>query len=649
MKTPHHLISLFVVLLAAANLHAQDPVLLEIDKKTISKSEFENIFKKNNRDSAITKADLDEYAELFINFKLKVAAAEEMGMDTMPDFQRELKGYRDQLAAPYLVDRSTTERLVEEAYERMKMEVRAAHILIRIPPDPSPEDTLKAFKKITGLKSQLKTNPDKFGELARTMSEDPSAKTNEGDLGYFTGMQMVYPFESAVYNAKKGDIVGPVRTQFGYHLVKVDDRRPARGEVRVAHIMIRVEESDSASIQTAMRARADEVYQKLSAGESFESLAKKYSDDRSSAAKGGELPAFGSNKMVAEFENAAFSIENTGEIAGPIKSPYGWHIIKLIERVPLQPYEAVQKELQTKISKDSRSNLSKDSFIQKRKEEYAYKEDVKMLKPFYTAIDTTYFKGAWEPNEKLTKLNGTLFNIADTKYTQQDFLRFMQSRMRPTRKIIPIASLVDESYAAYVDQSIMDYEDAHLEEKYPEFKALIGEYRDGILLFDLTDQKVWSKAVKDSAGLADYYTAHQTDFMWKERAQYDTYTVQDEATATALLKFLKKGKSQDYILEKLNAKSALAVKAESGINEKEFFPYAGQVAWAAGTYGPIDMDGQLQVIKIKEIKAPQPKDFNEARGIITAAYQNYLEQEWISFLRSSHEVKLYKEVLYDIQ
>lgn len=626
-----------------------NPVLMTIDDREITKMEFETIYKKNNRDSSITKEDLDEYLELFINFKLKVMEAEEMGMDTLARFERELDGYRDQLARPYLVDKAVTDSLVHEAYDRLQNEVRASHILIKMPPSPSPKDTLEAYNKIMAVKAEVEADPSRFEEIARIQSEDPSAKSNGGDLGYFTSLQMVYPFETAVYNSEKGEITGPVRTRFGYHLIKVVDERKARGQIKVAHIMIRSEDSDPDEVKESLKQRADEVYEKLQAGEDFAELAKKYSDDRTSAAKGGELPAFGAGKMVEEFEEASFALTEPGQISEPVKSPYGWHIIKLIERVPLKSFDDYEKELRSKISRDSRSDITKDSFINKRKKEYKYEDYRKRLKPFYTALDTSYFEATWEAPADLKEGGKTLFELNGNDFTQGDFTTYLLSRMRASRTPIDIELLVNDSFDNWVDSEIMAYENSILEEKYPEFKALMQEYRDGILLFDLTDQKVWSKAVEDTTGLEAYYEANKNDFMWDERAGFDIYTVEDSETAAKVRKMLKKGKNQDEIRNTVNEDSALKVRISSGLKEKSQEPILEKVAWEVGVSDAINDEGQLKVVHIKEIRSPEPKAFDEARGLITAAYQNYLEQEWIDSLRAEHEVAVEKEVLYTIE
>ena len=515
---------------------------MTIDDREITKSEFEAIYKKNNRDSVITKSDLDEYSELFVNFKLKVMEAEELGMDTLKKFTRELSGYRDQLARPYLVDKAVTDSLIHEAYDRLQMEVSASHILIKLPPSPSPADTLKAFQEIMEIKKRVDADPESFASVAQAESEDPSAKSNKGELGYFTSLQMVYPFETAVYTAEVGDIAGPVRTRFGYHLVKVQDKREARGEIRVAHILIRSEASDPEDMKMSAKKKADEIYAKVTSGEDFAVIAKKFSDDRGSATKGGELPVFGAGRMVDEFEDASFALNEPGEISEPILSQYGWHIIKLIEKVEKKSFEDSEKELSSKISRDSRSEITKETFIRKRKEEYNYQEYRKRLKPFYTAMDTGYFSGNWEVPAELQASQKVLFELAGNEYTQSQFGEFLVSKMRSSRTAINSELLVNNSFENWVSSEIMDYENSVLEEKYPAFKALMQEYRDGILLFDLTDQKVWSKAVKDTTGLEGFYNENIEDFMWGERAGFDTYTVQDEETAAKVKKMLKKRK-----------------------------------------------------------------------------------------------------------
>jgi len=356
MKVKSLVVLSFLVACALNPVLAQDKnaTVLTVDGEATSLEEFENIFRKNNRDSAISQQSLDEYMELFINFKLKVKEAREAGLDTVKKFITELDGYRNQLARPYLTDTDKLNDLMREAYQNQTQEVRAMHILIKTDANATPADTLRAYNKTMAIRERLMKGED-FASLAKAVSEDPSAKDNGGDLGYFTAFQMVYPFEKAAYDTKVGEVSMPVRTRYGYHLIKVVDKRSARGEIHVAHIVVKPksETDGEANAQT----KINEIYQKSLSGEStFEDLASKFSDDPTSAKKGGELAWFGTGKMVIEFEDAAYSLKNNGDVSQPFKTSFGWHIVKRLDYKPLPSFESMEKELKNKVSKDKRAN-----------------------------------------------------------------------------------------------------------------------------------------------------------------------------------------------------------------------------------------------------------------------------------------------------
>jgi peptidyl-prolyl cis-trans isomerase SurA len=643
---------LFSVLLFGSDLFAQekDPVLLTVDGQSISLSEFEAVYKKNNRDEVVDQKDLEEYLELYINFRLKVREAESLGLDTLRKFIEELKGYQKQLAKPYLTDKSVTEKLIKEAYDRSLKDVRASHILLKVGPDALPKDTLEVYNRIMTLKKRAAK--EDFGALAGKNSEDPSAKDNGGDLGWFSVLRMVYPFENAAFNTPVGEISTPVRTRFGYHIIKVQDKRDAQGEIRAAHIMIKTGKEAAEESVAKSKEKINEVNELLKKGQSFEDLAKKYSEDKGSAVKGGELPKFGAGRMVPAFEAAAYALKNDGDISEPTLTDYGWHIIKRLERYTIPEFEDSESELSAKVAKDSRSQMSKIAVLNRVKKDYGFKENRKALTSVENMLDSTLVEGKWNA-DVASELKETLFSLGKKNYTQADFAAYIASH-QARRKPDALVAIMNGLYSQYVNESLLAYEEERLSDKYPEYKALLREYRDGILLFDLTDDKVWSKAVKDTAGLKAFHAKNGDKFMWEKRMDAEIYYCQKDSIVeplkNALEKKAKKGKTtSDELVKEFNTDSKLNLRVEKDLYEADDEEVLKDVKWEKGVYGPIK-NGQNQVlILVKEVLDPTPKTLKEARGLVTADYQNFLEKEWITELRGKYKFKANRDLLKQIK
>ncbi|MGZ3903691.1 MAG: peptidylprolyl isomerase, partial [Bacteroidia bacterium] len=635
-------------LMFTAAVNAQtDPVLLTIDGKPITKSEFEAVYKKNNgKDMSAEKKTVREYLDLFINFKLKVKEAEQMGLDTAAAFIQELNGYKKQLSAPYLTDKDVTENLVKEAYERNKFEVNASHILVKCAEDALPKDTIEAWQRINIIKNIITGKPvakaqldeydanvkknhyggkakptaqdtqevnkkinsikdlvagknidkkkDLFDQVARTASEEPGAKESGGNLGYFTSMEMVYPFENAAFNTKPGTVGNIVRTRFGYHILKVNDKRANGGDILAAHIMLRLTKEMKHDDSVKVKQKIDEIYGKLKAGEKFEDLAKNFSEDKQTNQNGGQLSWFYERKFpVAEFAQKAFSLKNNGDYSEPFMTKYGWHIVKRLDKHDLPTFDAMKAELKTKVSRDSRSYLSKTSFIAKIKKEYNFKEMPKVKEEFYPLIDTNYFKGTWKASQA-AKLTKDMFTLADKKYTQKDFASFLEARQTRRAKV-DAASVVNAQYKTFVDETVVNYEETQLDRKYPEYRNLMQEYRDGILLFDLTDRKVWSKAVKDSAGLQAFYEKNKNNYMWDERAEVSIYKCASPEIAKEVRKMLEKKKTEKEITEKVNKSSQLNLTVEN-ITYLKGENKTVDANWKEGIAPDAVVDGKVQVV-----------------------------------------------------
>ncbi len=518
----------------------QEPSLLTVGNKTVNTSEFLYVYNKNNskEDSAFTEKSLNEYLELYKNFKLKVIEAESLGYDTAASFNKELDGYKKQLAQPYLKEKGVTEKLVNEAYQRMSEEINASHLLINLAEDAEPEDTLKAYTKIMDLRARILKGED-FGAVAKANSQDPSAKTNLGNLGYFTSLQMVYPFEDAAFKTKVGEVSYPVRTKFGYHLIKVHNKRPSQGQVRAAHIMVRSTEGEAVEDSLAAVKKVNEIYEKLKSGEKWETLCSQFSDDQRSKSNGGELPWFGTGNMIPTFEDAAFSLKNVGDYTQPIQTPYGWHIIKLLERKGLDSFANLEPTLKTKVSKDSRSDLNKAFFLKRLKRENNLVENAKNLQIVVAKADSNLVKGQWTYSETAVETTLDLFSIKGQKYLVRDFYKFVKERQKPKVNHTP-GFLMKQLYNEYVDKTLIENEEQNLPAKYPDYKNLVKEYRDGILLFQLMDEKVWTKAVQDTAGLKEYFANNREQYRWNERADAVVYNCANNDILDKLKIFLQK-------------------------------------------------------------------------------------------------------------
>jgi len=535
------------------------PVIETLGTTSVTAREFAYVYKKNNGTAADygTRQSVTDYLNLYTNFRLKVLDAEKHGLDTTQAFKRELDGYRQQLAQPYLTEKGVTDQLVREAYDRLGTEVNASHILVRVAPDATPADTLAAFQKITALRQRVTTGGEDFGTVARASSEDPSAKENNGRLGYFTAMQMVYPFESAAYHTQVGQVSPPLRTRFGYHVIKVNDRRPAQGEVKVAHLMVRTTPQAPKADSAAAHKKIDELYARLKKGENWNKLVGQFSEDAGSAPNGGELPAFGTGRMIPSFEEVAFKLQKPGDIAPPVQTPYGWHIIKLVEKQPIPSFETMKPTLMSKVGKDSRSELNRAAFLKRIRQEDQFREIPAAKQLAFAQGDTALLKGRYKYTAgqlRPATVNGrpdkavkpgsdklALFTIQTQPYPVSDFLAYVQQNQRPRPTATPEFAM-QQLYDQYVDQKLTDYEREHLPAKYEDYRMLVQEYRDGILLFQLMDQKVWSKAIEDTTGLRKFFATNQANYQFGQRVRGTVISAASPALLTRAQRELALGR-----------------------------------------------------------------------------------------------------------
>ncbi|MCQ2351013.1 MAG: peptidylprolyl isomerase [Paludibacteraceae bacterium] len=597
------IIFIFSALIA---LSAYSQTVMKIAGKKISKQEFEYYYHKNAVDDS-TKIDFDEYTTRFINFKLKVQEAYSRQMDTVKSFQKELTGYREQLIQPYLTDQQLIDQLVDEQYERLQADVDVSHILFRV---ESNGDTVNAWKKVQEALKRLKK--EKFEDVAATMSEDPSMNGGDGRIGWITGLNTVYPFEIAAYNTPIGGYSNPIRTMFGYHIIKVNALRPSRGQVKVAHIFKRIKEDFTQNQKDSLKNVVYNIYNDLKAGKiDFSDAASKYSDD-GNARNGGVLPWITTGKTNELFENAAFSLQNPNDISEPIEASYGWHIIMLIEKKPLDSKDEMKKFILSRMKGDERASMITDSFINKLKLGY---------------------------NFKVVNSGDTLATFADVALTKDDLNKFLEKN----------TNIGADTLDVFFNSTLYDYENKNLENKYPEFGLLMKEYKDGILMFNISQIEIWNKAAKDTAGLRRYFIEHKDKYQW-DAPRYKGIIVHcvDKNTMKRAKKMLKTTtfESAYDCLVNLNIDGKKYVKLERGVFAEGKNPYVDYFIFKKGSL-PENKKYPESFVTGKLINAPET--YKDIKGPVLSDYQSVVEAEWIKRLQAKYPVEIYSDVLKTVK
>ena len=647
------------VFLANAQSKLDKQVLMTIGDQDITVKEFSDVYYKNNlKSDVIEKKSVDEYLDLFTTFRMKVMEAERMKLDTSAKFKRELAGYRKQLAKPFMSSDDITDELVQEAYQRKQKDLRASHILIRCDKNALPSDTVKAYNKAMDIRKKALAKGADFAALADQYSDDPSAKGmkatadsparpgNHGDLGYFTVFDMVYPFETGAYNTKEGEISMPVRSDFGYHIIKVQSMTEAMGMIQAAHIFLQLPFDASEEDEAAMKQKAENIYKELMAqdGKNWSEKVKQYTDDKGTIARDGALSPFTVSRIVPEFIEACKTLE-VGQIAQPVRTNYGFHIIKLINKSGVGTFEQEKQGLAERIEKDMRSKKSEEMVLKQVKKDYKFKQNDKNLEAFITTVDSSILRKAYEPSDK-ADMKATLFSLEGNPTTVSDLVDYIKKNMTKQSFSTPSAYAY-ELYESFRDATLLEYANAHLEDKYPEFKALVQEYKDGIMLFDLMDKEVWNKAVRDTLGLEEFHQRNANKYMWEDRAYATIITVTKPESLPRVKALLDSGIELDSLKVTVQRDSIPAVFVRQGHYQKGDNNFVDQTEWKAGVRNeiPSTVDQSTTIVCIRDVRQPEPKTLKEARGLVTSDYQVELEQKWVQSLKERYPVKINEKVL----
>lgn len=637
-------VSLFVLWLAAfanAQVSSSD-ILFTVDGDSIEAEDFIRVYEKNlDLVQDESQKDIDGYLDLFVNYQLKIKEAKRKGLDKDKKYIREFSSYKNQLVKNYLSDSKVTEALMKEAYERMGYDIKASHILIRM--DENETDTLKVYQNLMKLRDQIQK--EGFEKVKNEVHDGKTIFAE--DLGYFSVFKMVYEFENAAYNTKIGEVSKPFRTRFGYHIVNVQDKRPALGDVTVAHIMVANKTSDSMSDP---KKRIGEIYNKINQGENFESLAKQFSDDKSSASKGGELMTFTSGQLSSpEFEDVAFGLQSAGEISKPFETKYGWHIIKLLDKKGIPPYEDVKFDIENKIQRDSRSSIINTTLAQDLKKRYDITINRNAKGYFESILNSDFFSRGWKLPKNF-QADEMLLIIQNDTLRYKDFgKRLMSIQSVYADQKMPFRTVIDKEFKNFEDDAILQYHKENLEFENKEFAHILAEYRDGLLLFDLMEKEVWNAAASDSIGLLRYYNAHKDNYFWEDRVDVVIATSAKEKDIKGVVKLLKKGWSLEDINTVMNTDKEQKVLFTKGVKPADDESLPDELIVRTGLTKVYKHNDAYHVIDVKRLLPKTNKTFDEAKGKIISDYQNALEADWLTSLNKRYNVEINELVLQKVK
>jgi peptidyl-prolyl cis-trans isomerase SurA len=675
-----------------AKTGAAAPFVFSIDKDKVYADEFERQYLKNInlKEDAVTSKDIRNYLDLYIKFKLKVQDAKDAGLDTATAYVQELQMYRDQLARNYLYDRSVTDALVKEAYDRMQSEVKVSHILILCSPDASDADQKKALDKIENIHRMLMRNPTalNFGDIARTESEDVGTKSAGGDLGWMTALQVVYEFENQAYTTPLGGISPVFKTEFGYHILMVNDKRVNRGDIKVNHILVRVMNKDESS-DTEARKKIDEIMLNISSGkETFENMAKTYSEDYNSRYNGGAMDYINVTQFVGDVDrqywaDQAFSLKKDGDITTPFRTNYGWHLLQRVNLRPLRSFEdkEMRSILKMDVQKNQRSQISVDSLVVKIKKENGFKLNNVAVDAVIQYLDSNFMSGKFDETtmpemHKVIKMDGKkktvtefnlrkmeVFKLGEESYSVADLFTNFTYNTKPVTGTKRDG--VERILNGWIDKTCVEYQNEHLEEKSVEFRDIYQEYKEGILMFNRMQQLVWDRANNDTVGLKAYFAQHQSEYNWNNRFDVGVYFCNDAKMMKTVAKQVKKGISSDSLRRQHTKQNILDFSYRTGKFEmSDTFLFAPspilKMMFAdlsaekpkynkPGIYQVGQVGADFIVIKVNAYLPAGPKTLDETRGPVASKYQEQLEREWIESLRNRYAVTVNESAMQDIE
>ncbi len=626
----------------------EDPTLFSINSNPVKVSEFLYIYGKNNgKEADYSKKSLEEYLALYKKFKLKVAKAKMMRLDTLQELKEELHMYQQQVSNSYIMDKEVTDQLIREIYARQKKDILVKHIFFQFPPNNPPQDTqatyLRAMKAYEALQNGVP-----FGKVVQENSDDRTNINHSGDLGYVTAIlpDGFYEIENTIYQLPIGGISRPVKSNSGYHILRVDDIRPARREIEIAQILIKKpteRPQDQNNKVTALK-----VYSMIQSGADFNQMVQTFSDDAATKAKDGYIGFVGINQFEKDFEDSVFALQKDGAISAPIESRLGWHIIKRISVKEELPYPQAKEKIKIQLESDSRYQYARNRVLERIKSLNGFMMNEANIQKFISALPPEFTSFSWEVSPDLPDVE--LFRLGNSVFRSMTFAHYLKNnteeRLQYANGTAP-ALVIPAILNKYINEKVIEFEQSHLSEAYPEFKNLMREYEEGILLFEITRQSVWDKASTDTIGLKAFYEKNKTNYKWNERALVNEIFIKstDELVIKPIYEYVRNN-SIEKTIKKFNKKNPELVSYEKDYVEKESEDMKS-LSWIANYITPYSSDQEKGVTTWKKIAKILPlsqKTLEESRGYVIADYQDYLEKEWIAQLEKEIKIEVDQQV-----
>ena len=619
-------------------------VLLTINDKPVYANEFKRVYKKNlDLVKDERQKTVEGYLELFIDYNLKIAEAYEMDLHKRESYIQEFSRYEEQLSRNYIYDSTVVDEMVIEAYQRGLEEIEARHILISADYNSTPQDTLTAYNKIKEIRDKAMAGED-FEALARQYSTEPGASDRAGYLGYFTAFSMVYPFETAAYNTKVGEISEIVRTQFGYHILKVLNRREKGAEISVSHILISDKNDNARTFDPAERIH--DIKQLLEQGEDFAKLAEQYSDDKNSGVRGGRLNKFSRGRLRSMiFEDKAFELKEIGQISEPFKSEFGWHIVKLDEIHDKPTFEELKPDLEKRVKDGDRSKKVTSAISNKIKEKYGFTKGEPYADYFVEYLPVEVYTRQFRYDSVAPIADKTLFTIGEKRYSFEDFARFIEARQKLFVNYRSNYAIVMAAYDQFEEHSLKAYYRSQLELVNEDYATTISEYRNGLLIFDLMSENIWTKAKEDSVGLEAYYQKTKQQYKWGERIKATIAGTTEKANGLKVAELWKEGKTDEEVKELLNSEDEVNVIMTAGVIEVTNDKLPEGLPIKIGVSELYNNNGSYVVIRVDEIIPPGLKELDDVRGKVMSNYQVQLENDWMESLRKKFKVEVNQKTL----